>query len=180
VGLSTLVMVMALLLLVMAWYANSSKRNRIYCTLRRVNKTKVAKFAKMSSRYVVFEGHRFDIVPSCITFQWWDKGIHMLFPQFVATLDYGYNNRFPIDPNTLKPVIISPEVLAVMNKEEWVKSYAKGFQPPTAKKQSMLQQYLPLISVVLIILVGFYFYTNMQGIVGEIATMKNAMQAITQ
>lgn len=177
---STFIVIMALCLVGMAWWANASKRNKIYCTYRRINKTKVARFVKMSSRYIIFEGSKFDIIPSCITFVWWDKGIHMLFPQWVATLDYSYNSRFPIDPNTLEPAIISPEVRAVMNKEEWTKSYAKGFTPPTAKKQSMLQQYLPLISVVLIVLVGFYLYTNMQGLANEIATMKNTLQSITR
>jgi len=178
---STFMLVMMCVLVGFAWYANSSKRNKIHCTFRRINKTKVAKFVKMSSRYVSFDGKLYDIIPSCITFQWWDKGlVHMLFPQWVATLDFIHNSRFPIDPETGKPAVISPEVRKAMNKEEWVKSYAKGFTPPSNKKQGMLQQYLPWISIILVVMVGFYLYTNMQALSQSIAALDNALRAIAK
>ena len=135
----------------------------------------------MNSRYIIFDGKKFDIVSSCIVFKWWDKGlVHMLFPQWVATLDFTWSSRWPKDPNTNKPSIISPEVRASMNKEEWVKSYAKGFTPPTAKKQTMFQQYLPIASVLLVVLVGFYLYNNMQLLSNQIAIMQNSINAITR
>ena len=177
----TFIAVMLVCLVAISWYANSSKRNKIYCTFRRINKTKIKKFVKMTSRYVIFDGSRYDIIPSCITFEWWDKGlIHMMFPQWVATLDFTWDSRFPEDPNTMNPVIISPEVRNAMNKEEWVKSYAKGFTPPSAKKQSTFQQYLPWLSIGLIVLVGFYLYSNMQMIFNQIAVLDNALKAIAQ
>ena len=178
---STILALMAIMMVGMAWYANSSKRDKIYCSFRRINKTKVVKFVKMRSRYVIFDGARYDIVPSCITFEWFDKGlIGQMFPQYVATLDFCHYSRFPLDPNTLKPVVISPEVRQAMNKEEWVKSYAKGFVPPTTKKQSLIQQYLPFASIVLVILVGFYLYMNMQILSQQYADLANALRAITK
>ncbi len=102
----------------------------------------------------------------------------MIFPQWVATLDFTYESRFPLDPNTLKPVIISPEVRASMNKEEWVKSYARGFTPPGNKKQSILQGYLPWISIMLVVLVGFWMYNNMASLSNQMAIMQNNLRAI--
>ena len=117
---SSLLAIMAIMMVGMAWYANSSKRNKIYCSFRRVNKTKVVKFVKMSSRYVIFDKARFDVIPSCITFEWFDKGlIGMMFPQWVATLDFTHDSRYPLDPNTLKPAVISPAVRDAMDKEEY-------------------------------------------------------------
>lgn len=172
---------MALILVAMAWYSNSSKRNKIYCSFTRINKTSIHKFVKMSSRYVVFDSHRYDIVPSCVVFDWWDKGlVNMLFPQWVATLSYVWNNRFPNDPTTNKPVIISPEVRNAMNKEEWVKSYAKGFTPPSSKKGSFIQQYLPWISIVLILLVGVYVFTNMKSIAMNFSILQNQINALNK
>ncbi len=155
-----LFLIMMFIIVFLAWYANSSKRNKIYCSFTRVNKTSVHKFVKMQSRYVVFDSKRFDIVPSCVVFDWWTAGIvHMLFPQWVATLNYSYESRWPIDPTTGKHAIISPEVRNSMNKEEWVKSYAKGFQPPSMKKQGFMMQWLPIIAIILV--VGVAIYMNM-------------------
>ena len=178
----TLLVIMALVVVGMAWYANSSKRDKIYCRFKRVNKTQIAKFVRMSSRYVVFDKKRYDIIPSCIVFEWWDKGIiNMLFPQWVASLDFTHTNRYPHDPNTLKPMVVSPEVRGVMDKEEWMKAYAKSFVPQQGKqKQTMIQQYLPWIAIMAVVLVGFYLYTNMQGIQQHIAAIENTLKAITR
>ena len=178
---STLIALMAILMVGLAWYANSSKRDKIYCTFRRVNKTKIVKFVKMSSRYVIFESKRYDIIPSCVTYEWFDKGlIGMMFPQNVATLDFCPDSRYPLDPNTLQPVVISPEVRQAMNKEEWVKSYAKGFSPQATRKQSLIQQYLPFVSIVLVLLVGVYLYMNMQILSQQYAELANALRAIAK
>ena len=163
----------------MAWWANWSKRNKIYCTFIRINKTTVHKFIKMESRYVVNDGRKYDIVTKCIVFDWWDKGLtHMLFPQWVATLVFDYNNRFPHDPETGDPVIITPEVRQAMNKEEWVKSYAKGFTPPSSKKETALQQYLPWITIGVVALIGFYMYTNFQAYDQALTIITEKIQSI--
>ena len=179
--LQTLIAVMAVLVVVMAWYANSSKRDKIFCTFNRINKTQRDKFVKMTSRYVIFDGKKYDIIPSCVVYKWWDKGlVHMLFPQWVATMEFSWSNRFPHDPNTLKPAIVSPEVRNTMNKEEWVKSYAKSFTPPTTKKETMFQQYLPWVGIILAIVVGVYLYNNIQSISNQMAIMQNTLNSITK
>ena len=177
----TFLLVMAVVVVGMAWWANSSKRNKIYCSFTRVNKTSIHKFVRMTSRYVVFDGKRHDIIPKCIVFDWWDRGlVHMLFPQWVATLDFTFASRFPKDPETNKPVIISPEVRNAMNKEEWVKSYAKGFTPPSQKKQTMIQQYLPWIAIIMVAFMGAYFYTNMQSLGLSMADIANRLNSMAR
>ena len=165
----------------MAWWANYSKRNKIHCLFIRVNKTSIEKFVKMTSRYVVFDNKRYDIVTDCIVGKWWDKGIiGAIFPLPVPSLMFMYNNRFPIDPTTGKPVIITPEVRNAMNKEEGVKSYAKGFQPPSTKKETAMQQYLPWVTIGVVALLGFYVYTNMQAFNQALVIITNQINAIAR
>lgn len=177
----TMLLIMAMLVVGMAWYSNSSKRNKIYCSFTRVNKTSIHKFVKMADRYVVFDGKRYDIIPSCVIFDWWDKGlVHMMFPQWVATMSYTYSSRFPIDPTTGKPSIISPEVRNAMNKEEWVKSYARGFTPPSAKKQTFIQNYLPWFAIGVVVLLGIYVYMNNQAFNKALIDIINKVNSIAR
>lgn len=174
----TLFLLMTMTVVVMAWWENYSKRGKIYCRFRRPDKTLVAKFVKMVSRYVVWDGKKYDVDKGCIVYELWNKGlVHTFFHQNVATLDFTHESRWPIDPETGKPAIISPEVRNAMNKEEWVKSYAKGFVPPSAKKQTMFQQWLPLITIGLVFIMGVYFYVNMQSLGIGLADIANKVNS---
>lgn len=178
----TLVVIMAIAVLVMAWYANSSKRNKILCTFRRVNKTKIARWVKMQDTHVVFDGGKYDIIPSRISFQWYQVGfIHMLFPQWVATLDYTYGKRAPLNPNTMNYDWDNPQLRKAINISDMMKSYFSTANPaPSAKKQGWLMQYLPWITVGLIVIMGFYFYMQMQGLSNTDAAIINQLNAITK
>ncbi|GAH26212.1 unnamed protein product, partial [marine sediment metagenome] len=41
---SIFIIIMAVVVVGMAWHANSSKRNKIYCSFTRVNKTEIKRF----------------------------------------------------------------------------------------------------------------------------------------
>ncbi len=177
----TLVASMSIFLVAVAWQANNRLRNKIYCTFRRVNKTKIEKFVKMESRFVIFDGGKYDVIPSKITFIWWNKGlIHQLFPQWVASLDYSWYSRFPHDPNKLEVTAETPSIRRALNKQEWVESYYKGAKPSSATKQSGIVQFLPWISIGLVVLVGFFLYTNIQGIGQQLSILENNLNALTR
>ena len=172
---------MALAILFMAWYANSSKRDKILCTFRRINKTKINKFVKMNSRYVIFDNGKYDIISSRITFLWYNGGfIHMIFPQWVATLDFSHTSRFPHDPNNMNKNWETPEVRNAINKSELVTSYFKTSTPNSTKKQGKLTEYLPWIAIMAVVLVGFYLYNNMQILNNQLAYLQNAINAINK
>ena len=180
-GIESMIMLMLMALLALAWWSNYSKRNKIYCTFNRVNKTQISKFVKMQSRYVIFDGMKFDIIPSCIVFKYWDTGLAgKVNPQWVATLDFTYGSRFPLNPNTLQTSVISPEVRKTMDKEEWVKSYARSFSPPQTRKETMIQKYLPwIIGAVAVIGIG-YLYMQMQGINQNLQIQGNILDQLTR
>ena len=177
----TLIAIMAIILVVMAWSANTNKRNKIYCTIRRVNKTKIEKFVKMTSRFVIFDGGKYDIIPSRITFIWWNKGlIHQLFPQWVASLDFTWSSRWPHDPNKLHVTAETPRTRNALNKEEWVESYYKGAKPSSKIQKNMIEQYLPWIALIGVGLVGAYLYTTMQGMAMDLADLRNTINTLTR
>jgi hypothetical protein len=184
-SIQTFIVLVCILLMGMAWYANTSKRDKILIRYRRKNKTLITKFVSMHKKdpqHVIFDNLQFDIIPHCIVFQHYKNGfIHMLFPIFVPTLDFTWNSRYPLDPNTLEPVIISPEVRAVMDKEEWMKSMAKHTAPPsTTKKQTVFQQYLPWILCGVAVLGIFYLYTQVAELKSWAEAMQNNFNAIAK
>jgi hypothetical protein len=168
------------MLAAMGWYANYSMRDKILIYYNRANKTQIVRWVKMQSRYVIFDHKKFDIISSRIVFRYYTGGfIYWLFPQWVATLIYSYNSRFPHDPNHLEINSETPEVRDAINKAEWVESYYKGAKPSQSKggKLGMLQQYLPWIAILLVVIVAIYFNSKMTDfghILDQIVTKINA------
>jgi hypothetical protein len=181
-SIQTFIVLVCIALMGMAWYANTSKRNKILVRYRRPNKTLITKFVDMNKKdpkHVIFDKLKFNIVSKCIVFQWYQNGfIHMLFPIFVPTLDFTYKSKYPLDPNTLEPVIMTPELENAIDQEQWAKSYAKHTTPPNTKKVSGLTQYLPWIAIMLVVLVGFWLYNNMAGLSRDMATLYNSFNAL--
>jgi hypothetical protein len=179
----TLIMIMALGVLVMAWYGNTSKRNQILCTFNRVNKTQIIKFVKMQSRYVVFDNAKYDIVPDRIVFRWFNIGfVHMLFPQWVASLNFSHTSRWPLDPNHQTYNAESPEVRKSLNKEEWIRSFVKGAVPQSksANKLGGLAQWLPWVAIVLVIVVAVYFNSKMSSFGNALDAMVGQINSISK
>ena len=149
----------------MGWYANYSMRDKILIYYNRENKTQITKWVKMRGRYIIFDGKKFDIISSRIVFRYYNGGlIYWLFPQWVATLAYSYNSRFPHDPNNLEINTETPEVRNALNLQEWVLSYFRGAKPsqPKATRSGLIEKYLPWAALVGVGLVFWYFNSKMQ------------------
>jgi len=169
--------------LIMAWWANNSRRDKIIAFINRENGTEIKRSITMKAKFIQYKGKRWDVVwtPQTITWFWADQGLlNSFFPHWEVLMNYTWSSRFPLDKKTGKPTIISPAVRNSMNKEEWVGSYAKGFTPPSSKKQTMIQQYLPWIAVIGVVIVGVYFYTNMSAIAQHVQSIENMQRAITK
>ena len=176
-----LLLIVAVGFVFMAWWANSSKKNMILCRFRRPNKTIISKWVKMKSLYVETPDGKYDIVPSCISLQWYNSGfINMIFPQWIATLDYTYGRRLPLNPNTMNYEWENPETRKAINKAETIQSYAKTSNPKIDKKQDLITKYLPWVAILLVVIVGFWMYTNMQGLAAHMQAMQNSLNAITK
>jgi len=121
---------------------NSIKQKQILCTFRRVNKTKITKFVKMQQNYVIFDGGQYDIIPSRVSFQWYPV-LFGLMHLWVATLDYTYGKRLPLDPNKMNYDWDNPQTRKAINKAETIQSYLKTSNPKANPKQDLITKYLP-------------------------------------
>ncbi len=178
--LSLLVLVLVVLLFVMAWRSTNSKRNQILCLYTGRDKTDEEKWINVDKGFVVFRGRRFDIITRRITSFWLTRGIHVIFPTKVNCLKYSWYSRFPHDPDDYTNTWETPETREAIDTSELVSSYFKTSTPNATRKQSLIQQYLPFASIVLVILVGFYLYMNMQILSQQYADLANALRAITK
>lgn len=176
--LQMLMTVIVALLFITAYYSTNSKRNKILCLYSGKDKTDEEKWINTSSGYVIFRGRKFDIISRRITSFWMTRGINMIFPTKVNCLKYSWYSRFPHDPDDYHNVWETPEARNAIDTSELVTSYFKTSTPASTKKQSMLQAYLPFIILIVVVLGGFYLYTNMQTLSAHIAAMQNSLNAI--
>lgn len=156
--------ILVLLFFALYWYLSETKKNQILCRYRRRNKTLIARFVKMQSRYVYFDNMKCDVIPSCVVWQWYP--ILFFFHLWVPTLDFSWNSPYPHDPNNLNINSVTPEIRNALNKEEWTLSFFKGARPSTSKasgKFGFIQQWLPILALLGIVVVFFYFNSKMQG-----------------
>ncbi len=172
--------IMAIILVVMAWQATNNKRNKILCLFTGKDKTDEEKWVDIDKGYVIFRGRKFDVISRRITSFWLTRGIHRLFPTKVNCLKYSWYSRFPHDPDDYTHVWETPETRAAIDTGEIVKSYFRTSTAPTSVSQNMLQQYLPWVAIVLVVLVGFWLYTEMQGFGQELSMIQNRLNAITR
>lgn len=174
----------AMLVIVVAFaigvYSTHKKRSQIYCLFTGKDKTEEQKWVTIRDDCVIFRNHKYDIYTPYITGFWLTKGIHMLFPTRVNCLKYAWYSRFPQNPNTGKYELIDPSVRKVIDKQEWMKSYASHMSPKETKKTSTLMRWLPLVAVVVVVIGAFYLYQNQQSMMGVINSMQQQINAIVK
>ncbi len=154
-----------LLVFLYAWYSANKLQNQIHCSYRRVDKTIIEKFTKRHSKYVIFDGAKYEIIPDRISLIRWKRGIHQFLPIWVQHLDYTWDNAYPQDPSKYQNTIVSPEVRNLINQEARMAAFSKGVRDQgVGKKASGLMQYLPLIALGGVIIALFIIYTMSQKI----------------
>lgn len=178
-GLSTLIVMIAVGYTFLLWYVNNSKRDQILCYFRRPNKTKVKKFVKMSSRHVIFGKSKYDIVPSRIEWEWYRFFYFM--PIWVPTLDYTEGKRLPLDPNKMNYDWDNPENRKTINASELMRSYFSTQNPAGAKqKTGIIMQYLPWVAIGLVVVVYFLLDNKMQGFGHQLDAVVGTLNAIAK
>ncbi len=158
------------------YYSQSVLRNRILCTFRRANKTKVEKWVPFKSKLVVFDGGVYRVVTDMVSLFWYSRGIHQFFPTWVPTLDFTYKNKYPINPETGDTTWATPEVEALLSAEEDYKDFAKGAQTQSGQKQSTFARYLPWLTIADVAIVAFMVYQSNN----NVAQMGNQMTQMQQ
>lgn len=159
----TLVVILLLFGVGMVWYSTAKLRDKIYCSFRRIDKTKIEKFVPKNARYVIFDGGKYKIDTKRITLLWWNRGFNHFFPQRVPSLDFSWYSEVPHDPDQFEDTWDTPESRNAASSEEDWKGFNKGMSQQVGKKTGMLTQYMPMIALILVLVVGAVLYMQMQG-----------------
>jgi hypothetical protein len=179
-SLQQLIFGFAVAMLVVVWYSTATLREKIFVTYTRVDGTEEEFFARISSRYLVFDHKRFTIIRKCIRYLWYKRSIHRFFPTRVAALHYVWNSEFPIDPETGQVYITSPEARAVMNQEEKFIAYNRAQAKVSGQKEGFIKRNGAIIAIILVVIVGVYLYMQVQGLNNSITILANAYKSLAK
>lgn len=168
------------MLFVAAWYSTNSKRSKIICFYRGRDKTLETKWINVTDNFIIFRNKKFYVDTRRMISFWYKGGIHFIFPTKVNSLEYNWSSVYPHDPDDYKVVWETPETRKVLLTEEWVKSYGRGFTPQTTKKQGLLMQYLPFITILLLVIFAFWVYSNFNGIANSLNDLANKINTIAK
>lgn len=149
-------------------------QNKIFCTFRRPNKTKAEGWVSMKSKYVHFEGGRYNVNPKRITLLRWKRGIFQFFPIFVPSLDYSWDSPNPHDPETFRNTWDTPEARQAQRGEEAWTGFSRGAAKVAQKKSRFPEWFFPVITIGLIAMVGYLVYQMS----GQLGYLQQAIQAI--
>lgn len=153
---STMFSIMLICVIMLQFYSVYSVRDKIWCTFRRIDKTKISRWARMGQSRIEFDGGWYQVEPGRVTLAIkWNP-----LPAWVRTLDFRHDSSRALDPDTFDNQY-TPEARKQLDKTDDIRALEQGNQSAlTAKggKQGMLQQYLPLIVLIGFLAVGFLVY----------------------
>lgn len=172
---------MLLLLIIFQTYNVYDANKKIWCIFRRVDKTKVSKWAKATQAVIDFDGGWYQVESRRVTtmIKW------LPLPTIVKSLDFTHDSTRALDPDTFANAM-SPEERKQLDKRDDIKALEQGNQATLGKqggKVGMLQQYMPLITVVGFLILGYLLYQVMgqQNKIGfAINTLQSQLATIMQ
>ena len=167
-----MLIVMGLGMFVVMLVANHQKlKNKMLCTFRRSNKTKVERWVPLSTKYVVFENGQYNCDPTAITLQWYDRGINKLLPTLVPTLDFAWWTADPINPETFAPTHLSPQAAKLARQDDNFQSFRRAVDKGGSK--SRFPEWLfPAITIGGLAVLGYLVYS----IMGQLDTINNLIR----
>lgn len=175
------VVLLLVVIFVMASYTARSKRYKLLAHYTSQNKTEADLWVKEKNGKVVIDNKQFTVLPDGITSYWFDKGFNWLFPTKVQYIKFSWYSRWPHNPNNYKVHLDSPALAKAVDTGDMMQSYGRTASPTsTGKKQSMLMAYLPLISIILVALVGYYLFTQQEAMGQHLMQLQNSINALTK
>lgn len=162
-NIQTFVLVIVVVFFGLFWYSQHSWKNKVLCLFRKPNRTVIEKKVPLNSRYVIFDGGKYQVNPKRIDLMWYTRGIvHSFFPMFVPFLEFKHDTPQALDPTDFKHTWDTPEARGSTREEERFKALSRGFQAQAGKKQSSLERLLPWAAIGVTLIIGFMVYQLMQ------------------
>jgi hypothetical protein len=160
------------------WYSVKGKRDQIYCTLIRKDKTRVHLWRKKnSSGRVELDGGWFYYNAKTVTHDWLNTGIYYFMPIYVPSATFRWGNQNALNPETFTDDAETPQMRKNLDKEEDLSSWRKSGQQAMGSrgKTSMLEAYMPIITVCGFAIVGYFIYVIL-GKINMLGAGQNALQ----
>lgn len=165
---STLVIIFAVGIVGLFWYSQNKLKGKIFCTFRRINKTKIEKFVSQRSKYVFFDPGkknpqgRYNINTKRITLLWFNRGIHQFFPMWVPSLDFSWHSPDPHNPENFKTTWDTPEAREASAQEDAFKAFSKGLTSQIGGKGRFPEWLFPAITIGAVAIIGYLVYQQGQ------------------
>lgn len=164
-----------MLLLLIAWqtYSVLDANKKIWCVFRRVDRTKIGKWAKQYQGRIEFDNGWYQVESDRVTtvVKW------LPLPTICKSLDFTPNSTRAIDPSSGRSDL-SPEERKALDTSDDMRALKEGNQQ-TLKggtvKQGMLAQYMPIITIAGFVIIGYFIYTLM-GRVDQLGFSGNVIQ----
>ena len=165
-------------------YQTNSLSSKVKCVITTPTNTEEVKWININSPIVKFKINKETRIyynnPKFIKHSVKRDGLFMFFPTKVDIEYFAWNSKYPLDPLTLEPTAESPENEANLQLSQDLKDYAEGYKnmSPNAK-QGLFAQWMPIITIIGFIIVGFLIYQNNQNTT-DVGNAVNVLQSMMQ
>ncbi len=132
-------------------------KKKIWCSFRRADRTKIEKWAKVSEKRIEFDGGWYHVEPSRATLMW--KMVLGFFPMPARSLDFRHDSPRALSPDDFSNDF-TPEARKQMDTADEVRGMSEGHMKAlgSKKKGGLLSDYMPIILVVGLLVLGFMMY----------------------
>jgi hypothetical protein len=147
-----------LLIIVYQSYTTYAYKDKIFCTFRRRDKTKIEKWVKSAQGRIAFDNGWYDVDPARTVLQlkW------MPLPIWIRTLDFRHDSSLALHPDTFDNTL-TPEGRKQMNITDDLRALEQGNQSslaPGKLQQGMLSKWLPIIVIVGFVIIGYFVFSQ--------------------
>jgi hypothetical protein len=167
------------LLILHASYTLFRVKNRIHCELIRKDGTSVQGWATYTMQRIALDNGWYYLDTDRIVHELWDKGWPFIaFPTRGDKLYFRFNSDRPLDPKTFTNSWPTPDARKMLDKSDDIQAEKEGNRRAVGgNKGALLQQYMPIILLVIALAVGFSIYNQslLMGKVDQIGALYNAM-----
>ena len=159
---SQILIMFIVIVLVYGVYSVYMLKDKVYCTFRTRDKTILHKTVKISAGKIIFNNAWYDIIAKRTSLRMVWMGI---IPTWVRCLDFRWDSRYPLDPETFTNNADSPEDRAALDKTDDLKALMETQKTSLVKgggKKSMLEGLMPIILVAGLLILGYMAYQQQQ------------------
>lgn len=177
--------IVIVLLVALAIFIYSQKKfdNKMLCYFIRPNKTRFKKFVPMYYTHVEFKRgkygtEKYRINWKYVTHERYTGGINKLFPVWIPTFEFYWNNPNPVDPDTGQASWHTPEVEAAGYQGHGYTAFARAAMQQAGGKRDKLQWIMTIVIAGLVIVSLLLIYTQGQSMAENFQAMQQQIDLL--